>query len=85
MIETAKDISFWIVFSAGIVVSGVGLALVAIKVYYRLFDYFLTFIGIKRDFVEFLYKKYCTRPTSNRMSKEESEALKQKLARKRSE
>lgn len=85
MAETAKTVAFWFVFSTGIVVCGVGLALVAIKVHYRLFDYFLTFIRLKADFVEFLYKKYCVRPPAKVMSKEKAEELKRKLARKREE
>jgi hypothetical protein len=61
---------------------GFGVLLVAIGyVYDKFFTWLLTYIGIKRDFVDFMWRKARGEIKPRRMSDEEAEELKAKYAR----
>jgi hypothetical protein len=75
--EIAKTVAFWIVLAVGI--GGIGW--LGFYVYDQLFTYAMTYFGIKRDFVDFMWRKARGEIKPRRMSDEEAEELKAKYAR----
>lgn len=77
MFEIAKTVAFWIVFAVGI--GGIGW--LGFYVYDQLFTYAMTYFGIKRDLIEFMWNKRSKRQGPKRMSDEEAAELKRQYTR----